>query len=99
MEREQFHTLNTREPPTHGRARSGFLERIGKGLRCFGETRPLPTRGQARDEYAHDHAQAQCHHPFRLCDQDGGSEEQGVCEETEPLFDATPLFGGRRGLA
>jgi len=92
VNREQFHALKAWEHPPHRRTCGGFLELIRNGVGRFGEARSQTKRGQARDQEAEDHQEAQRHDPFGLLDTDGGSQEQGICEKAKPTCDAALIF-------
>jgi hypothetical protein len=88
VKRKHLDAYNALENPAHRRTCRRFLNLIRNAVRRLRSTCPQPKPGQARDEHAHDHDQAQSHDPLGHCDTHGGRQKQGIVEKATPALEA-----------
>src|SRR6266700_7825210 len=95
---EQLNTYKTLKDPTHRWARRGLLHLIRDRLLGLSQAGAEPKLGQAIDQQAQYHDEAQRHDALRLFHKDGGSQKQRIFQKAKAPLRATLFFVGRHEL-
>ena len=89
---QELDTLKALEDPAQGWMIGWLAQLVRNRLTCLDQTRAEPMLGQAVDQQAEDHNQAQCHDALGLLEEHRGRQKQGVFEEAKATFNPSLRF-------